>query len=86
MIDWIPIKFAPEHGQKVLVVQNPETTATREPLFAIYNGNTKRYMPPEKFYEPTDKDGFTCKGWSDIIYWMPLPPIKYPTNSNRSYD
>lgn len=75
---WISVKSRkkPNHGQKVLAMQDPDTTATKEALFAIYNAETKRYLPPEKFKQPTDEN-FTCLGWSDILYWMPLPQIKY---------
>lgn len=78
-MEWISVKSRkkPKHGQKVLAMQDPDATATKEALFATYNSKTKRYMPPEKFEQPTDEKGFRTLGWTDIIYWMPLPPIKY---------
>jgi len=63
----------PYHGQTVFVVQNPETTATRTLLYAKYNEQTDKFMPPDKFDNPVAKDGWTCLGWSDIVYWFPLP-------------
>ena len=73
---WIEIeKRLPNKGQKVLVVQNPLTTATREPLTAIFNG--KDFIPEQ----PTIFADFTFgqSKWVDIILWMPLPkiPLKY---------
>lgn len=78
-MEWISVKNRkkPKHGQKVLVMQDPDLTATKEPLFAIYNSKTKRFMPPEKFEQPIHEHGLKCLGWVHIIYWMPLPPIKY---------
>ncbi len=78
-MEWISItcERKPKHGQKVLAMQDPDTTATTEALFAIYNNTTRRFMPPERFNNTIDEDGFHFMGWADIIYWMPLPPIKY---------
>jgi hypothetical protein len=74
---WISVesKVKPKEGQNVLVIQNPKTTATREPLFATYNAKTKRFMKPDKYFKPKDKDGFIHLGWSEIIYWVKLPSV-----------
>ena len=68
--DWISVKDKlPLKGQNVLCVQNPNTTATREALFAVFDG--------EKFYHPLPYYVKAKVGnWVDIIYWMPLPKIK----------
>ncbi len=66
---WIDVKDRlPENGQRVIVVQNPKTTATRESLYAEFNG--------EKFVSV----GFSHDGihlgfatWTDIVLWQPLP-------------
>lgn len=58
----------PKEGQRVIVVQNPETTATREALFAVYENF--------RFRDPAGTiDGIhmCVANWVDIIYWMPLP-------------
>ena len=58
----------PKLGQKALVIQNPLTTATREPLFAIYNG--EKFAP----YAEDTISGFEIgRTWADITHWMPLP-------------
>lgn len=69
--EWISVKDKlPLKGQNVLCVQNPNTTATREALFAVFDG--------EKFYHPLPYYVKVKVGnWVDIIYWMPLPEIKY---------
>lgn len=71
MGNWISIneKLKPRVGQKVLVVQDPKTTATKEALFAIYDG--KGFMPPTPTYFADMEIGKS--NWADIIYWMPLP-------------
>ena len=61
----------PKLRQKALVIQNPLTTATREPLFAIYNG--KNFVPPAPTYFATFEIGQTI--WTDITHWMPLPNL-----------
>ena len=70
---WILIEdeTKPNKGQRVLVIQNPETTATREPLFAIYDG--ENFIPPR----PQIFADFTYGNskWTDIIKWMPLPKL-----------
>ena len=50
MSEWISVNnnLKPRVGQKVLVVQNPKTTATREALFAMYDG--KDFIPPMSTY------------------------------------
>ena len=71
--EWISVKDKlPLKGQNVLCVQNPNTTATRKALFAVFDG--ERFNDPEATY-----DGFhhCVAHWVDIIYWMPLPKIKY---------
>ena len=69
---WISVARAiPDNGQRVLVAQNPVTTATREPLFAQFvNG---RFTPPEPTYFADFERGVTM--WVDITHWMPLPPM-----------
>ena len=59
----------PQMGQKVLCVQNPKTTATRQALFGIYDG--QNFIPPT----PTHYANFEVgqSRWVDIIYWMELP-------------
>ena len=68
---WIPVEsiIKPQKGEKVLVVQNPKTTATREPLFAIYDGED--FIPPTPMTFANFEYGKSK--WSDIIKWMPLP-------------
>jgi hypothetical protein len=64
----------PKLGQKALVIQNPLTTATKEPLFAIYNG--EKFAP----YVADIISGFEMgRTWADITHWMPLPnlPTEY---------
>ncbi len=63
----------PPKGSRVLVVQNPNTTATREALFAIYDG--KDFIPPEPTIFADFRYGKSV--WSDITHWMllPKPPI-----------
>lgn len=67
--NWFNVEDAkPSNGQEVLVIQNPNTTATREPLFAIYeNGD---FIPPEAIH------AINPIVWSDITHWMPLSKIK----------
>ena len=63
--EWISVKDKlPLKGQNVLCVQNPNTTATRKALFAVFDG--------EKFYHPLPYYVKAKVGnWVDIIYWMP---------------
>ena len=69
--NWVGVEDGlPTDKQKVIVIQNPETTATREPLFAIYNADDKRFLDPAGSIDGIHLS--TCK-WIDIIYWMPLP-------------
>jgi len=71
-VTWINVKDElPKNEQKVLCVQDPKTTATKEPLLGIFNKRTGRFLCPE----PTIyADLETGRGaWVDIIYWMPLP-------------
>ena len=60
----------PEDGQRVVVIQNPKTTATRKSLYAEYDAERKKFR----------NVGYSHDGihlglayWSDIILWMPLP-------------
>lgn len=77
--EWISVEERlPELNQKVLVIQNPKTTATREPLYSVFNG--------EKF----ESIGFSHDGihlgkatWADIIYWMPLPILNIESLLNK---
>lgn len=68
---WIDVNDMqkPKAGQKVLVIQDPFKTATREPLFAIYNG--KDFIPPQPTYFADFEIGKST--WSDITHWRPLP-------------
>jgi len=68
-MEWISVNDRkPQIGQKILVVQNPKTTATKEALFAEWDGND--FKPPT----PTMLNGASIDSrWVDIIYWMPLP-------------
>ena len=69
---WISVKDnLPLKDQRVLCVQNPETTATRQALFAIFDG--KRFNDPEATMDGIHK---CIAHWVDIIYWMPLPKIQ----------
>lgn len=71
VMHWVAVsERLPELGQKVLVVQNPKTTATRKPLFAWFDG--KDFRPPEPTVYFANCELGTSK-WSDIIYWMELP-------------
>lgn len=69
-MEWISVNDElPQMGQKVLCIQDPNKTATREPLFALYTG--QEFVP-----EPSTvfADYQTGKSkWVHIIYWMPLP-------------
>lgn len=70
IMDWIDVSNElPIKGQRVLCVQNPKTTATKEALFGIFDG--KKFIPPT----PTHFADFTVgqSRWVDIIYWMPIP-------------
>lgn len=71
---WISVNDRlPEKDERVIVIQNPKTTATRKPLFAIFNG--------EKFEAPGNThDGIhlSIGYWVDIIYWQPLPEPPKP--------
>jgi hypothetical protein len=71
-VTWIDVNDErPKHGQKVLCVQDPNLTATREPLMGIYNENNQRFLCPEPTIYANLETG---RGqWADIIYWMPLP-------------
>jgi len=67
---WIDVNLRlPKAGQKVLCVQDPTKTATKEALFAIFDG--ERFIPPQ----PTIYANYEVgqNRWADIIYWMPLP-------------
>ena len=68
IMDWIEVKDGKPHtGQNVLCVQDPHKTATREALFATFNG--------EKFEPPKGNciRGEYSSTWCDITHWMPLP-------------
>jgi hypothetical protein len=73
--EWINVnEKMPKDGQKVLCIQDPSKTATRDPLFGIYSEYDKRFIDPE--FTP---DGIH-KGiafWIEVTHWMPLP--KAPT-------
>ncbi len=63
--EWVRVEDRlPELNQRVLVIQNPKKTATKEPLFSHFNG--------EKFvsYHSEREFGGT---WIEITHWMPLP-------------
>ena len=70
-VTWIDVnEELPKKGQKVLCVQNPDTTATKEPLLGIFDGN-KNFICPEPTIYANLESG---RGhWSEVIYWMPLP-------------
>jgi hypothetical protein len=69
-VKWFDVKdYLPQKGQKVLCIQDPETTATRYPLTGIFNG--KCFLCPEPSIYANFEIGLGC--WSEIIYWMPLP-------------
>jgi len=68
--NWIDVKDKlPNKGQKVIAVQNPETTATTEALFAKFNG--KKFETINDNWPKSDK----ASAWVDIILWMPLPKV-----------
>ena len=68
---WINVKTKlPEKNQKVLCIQDPNKTATREPLFSIFDGD--RFLVPNQQNSWIDKF-LDQNSWSDIIYWMHLP-------------
>jgi hypothetical protein len=71
-VKWIDVrKELPEEGQRVFCIQNPNTTATREPLIGVYKD--KRFHVPylDEFHK---FQPITNSRWSDIIFWMPLLP------------
>lgn len=73
--EWIDVKIKlPQKGQRVLCVQDPHTTATREALFGIFDG--KRFTPPQQNIYADYEVGQSR--WADIIYWMPLPETPEP--------
>ena len=87
---WVKVEDGlPNKGQKVLVIQNPATTATKEPLFAIYDGTN--FIPPEPTMFATFEYGQSK--WVDIISWMPLPSAPkgqqdyfvYPKKMDKTY-
>ncbi len=71
-VNWISVDNGlPKERQRVLVMQNPNTTATREALMAEYrDGNFKvcEAWPPSQHAADS-------AGWSDVIRWMPLPAV-----------
>lgn len=69
--DWISVdERLPEAGQNVIIIQSPKTTATKDPLFARFDGS--EFRPPDpSIYFANGEIGISK--WSDIIYWMPLP-------------
>jgi len=77
-MNWISVDDKlPAHDQRVICVQSPIKTATKDPLFGIYDAFLERFADPT--YTP---DG-VHKGlayWIEITHWMPLPeppkPIK----------
>ena len=69
-MDWIEVKDGKPHlGQKVLCVQDPHKTTTKEALFSIYDG--KGFTPPKPTYFATFEIGQSR--WADVTHWMPLP-------------
>lgn len=67
---WISVEdYLPKKGQDVLCVQDPIKTATKKPLFAIFDG--KDFIPPA----PTIFADYTYakSKWAHITHWMPLP-------------
>jgi len=69
---WISVnEKLPKKDQNVLCVQNPKTTATREPLFSTFDG--KDFMPYVPWF--ANATDLRMGKWVDIIYWMPLPKI-----------
>ena len=70
IMEWIDVNIElPKKGQRVLCVQDPVKTATKEALFGIYDG--RNFIPPT----PTHYANFEVgqSRWVDIIYWMPIP-------------
>lgn len=59
----------PETGENVIVIQDPTTTATRKPLFAVFDG--ARFFPPVPTIFADFKYGTSA--WVDITHWQPLP-------------
>lgn len=73
-VTWIDVnEELPKNGQKVLCVQDPNTTATKEPLVAIYKESNHSFLCPEPSIYATLEIGLGA--WVNIIYWMPLPKI-----------
>lgn len=68
-LKWFPVEIKPDKDQEVLCIQNPNTTATRKVLFAIFDG--ENFIPLSK---TTDK-AINAKSiiWTDIILWSPKP-------------
>lgn len=70
-VKWIDVREKlPKVGQAVICIQDPNATATREPLLGVFDG--KKFGVPylnsyRKFVSIPNQR------WSDIIYWMPFP-------------
>jgi len=71
VITWIDVNdMLPQPQQKVLCVQDPNKTATTEPLVGIFDGKDKFLCPEHTTYANLE----VGRGaWVDIIYWMPIP-------------
>lgn len=63
---WISVgERLPKKGQRVLCIQDPSKTATKDPLFADFDG---------KFFTPPDQgERRFSSTWAHIIFWQPLP-------------
>ena len=71
-VTWIDVNDElPKNGQKVLCIQDPKLTATKEPLVAIFKEANHKFLCPELTIYANLEIGQGA--WVDIIYWMPLP-------------
>lgn len=68
---WISVEDRlPKDGQNILVIQNPKTTSTKEPLFSKFEIFEEKHA----FRAISDKPHNRYTGfWVHITHWQPLP-------------
>ena len=69
---WISVEDElPKKNQRVLCIQDPTKTATKEPLFAIFTG--LHFIPPSPTIFANYETGQSK--WSYITHWQLLPKL-----------